>query len=283
MTTSTAYGLRLKDWERLMSSEEKSEWDAAPWISQCIELYQEFTNLVSGSEVSVKTQDSSRDSFGLKLFMELAFYGRYGALLVDRPESECASWIDMAVAKTKRMHRLTPAGVADEVPVRILEIVESRRRVESDSGVISPLGLALLGGVSEGRIKNLMFGAGALFNAVDGKISVPQAVGWLEGRSGYWPSIWQEDETNMTGEDFVTVPQASDSTVFHPGLRRRNGYMVGAKGAEQVIENFDDALTFLAQEREPRWRRPNPEGNWGIVKGMSWITMSRRELNQLRT
>ncbi len=172
MTTPTAY--RLKDWERLLNSDERVEWDPAPWVCQSIELYQEFAELVSGSEVSVNVQNVNQDSFGSKLFTELAFYGRYGTLLVQRTRSECASWIDMAVAKARRMHELAPVGVNDNVPVRILEVVESRRRIESASGAISPLGLALLGGVSEGRIKNLMFGPGALFNAVDGKIPVPQ-------------------------------------------------------------------------------------------------------------
>ncbi len=78
------------------------------------------------------------------------------------------------------------------------------------------------------------------------------------------------------------MPQASDGTVFHPGLRRRNGYMIGAKGAEQVIESYDEALISLSEMHEPRWRRPNPEGNWGIVKGISWVTLPRRELYQRR-
>ena len=35
--------------------------------------------------------------------------------------------------------------------------------------------------------------------------------------------------------------------------------------------NYDDALAVLGETDAPRWRRPNPNGNWGIVIG-------RREL-----
>ncbi|MDX0442488.1 hypothetical protein GOD94_27690 [Sinorhizobium medicae] len=78
------------------------------------------------------------------------------------------------------------------------------------------------------------------------------------------------------------MPQASDGTVFHPGLRRRSGYMVGEKGSEQTIEDFDAALDTLTRMDEPRWRRPNAQGNWGIVKGVEWVTFSRRDLNAIK-
>jgi len=82
--------------------------------------------------------------------------------------------------------------------------------------------------------------------------------------------------------DTVRVPQASDGTVFHPGLRRRSGYMVGEKGSELTIENYDKALKILEDMDVPRWRRPNSQGNWGIVKAVGWTAFSRRELNNIK-
>lgn len=80
----------------------------------------------------------------------------------------------------------------------------------------------------------------------------------------------------------VRVPQASDGTVFHPGLRRRSGYMVGEKGQELTIENYDAALRALSEMDVPRWRRPNSQGNWGIVKASGWTVLSRRDLNSMK-
>jgi hypothetical protein len=82
--------------------------------------------------------------------------------------------------------------------------------------------------------------------------------------------------------DMIKVPQASDGTVFHPGLRRRSGYMVGEKGSELTMESYNAALLALVEMSEPRWRRPNTQGNWGIVKGVTWVSMNRRDLNAIK-
>lgn len=80
----------------------------------------------------------------------------------------------------------------------------------------------------------------------------------------------------------ISIPQASDGTVFHPALRRRNGFMIGEKGYEVILETFEEALEALSAMSEPRWRRPNPQGNWGIVKGTGWVSFSRKEIDQMR-
>jgi hypothetical protein len=58
--------------------------------------------------------------------------------------------------------------------------------------------------------------------------------------------------------------------MFLPALRRREGYQIGPKGAEQIIENFEDALVLPTQIDRPHWRRPNAKGNWGVVSGVGW-------------
>jgi hypothetical protein len=147
---------------------------------------------------------------------------------------------------------------------------------------VEPLALAVLGGISEGRIRNLMSGAAAEIRSIAGKIPASDASRWLQGRAAFWPSVWQDDEQEENGMDKIKVPQAADGTVFHPGLRRRSGYMIGEKGDEITVENFDVALKALVDMKEPRWRRPNSQGNWGIVKGVSWVPYTRLELNDIK-
>lgn len=67
-----------------------------------------------------------------------------------------------------------------------------------------------------------------------------------------------------------TLPVARDGTFFHPGLSRSGYFTIGEKGDEQRVNNFQDALKALRAMTVPRWRRPNDQGNWGIVSGIRW-------------
>lgn len=67
------------------------------------------------------------------------------------------------------------------------------------------------------------------------------------------------------------VPQAKDGSTFSPELRIRGGFTVGRKGAERKIDNFEQALAYLRAQPSACWRRPNEQGNWGIVTGVRWV------------
>jgi hypothetical protein len=70
----------------------------------------------------------------------------------------------------------------------------------------------------------------------------------------------------------LRIPYAVDGTRFDPvTCRRANGYTVGEKGNERTVAKFEDALRELNFGMpKPRWRRPNPNGNWGIVIGVGY-------------
>ena len=74
------------------------------------------------------------------------------------------------------------------------------------------------------------------------------------------------------GDNTLVVPQARDGTVFCPESCSRNGvYTVGNKGEEQRFTSFVDALDYLRKMPTAKWRRPNTNGNWGIVSAIDWI------------
>jgi len=75
------------------------------------------------------------------------------------------------------------------------------------------------------------------------------------------------------------VPVASDGTWFHSGLGRASGYTIGAKGDEVVVESYMAALAQLQLMSKARWRRPNPQGNWGIVTAVDWKSLAELEHN----
>lgn len=273
---------RRTDWNRLLASKDRWEWDSTPWLDACLKAQAEFLALATETEVAGPI--AVHDLSAAAVFRDLAYYGLYGDLM-DRAEIEdLEGHLDGQLALAKTLKEKAPFRCDDRVVSKIINVAEGRRSIERKTGLVEPLALAVLGGVSEGRVRNLMSGTSAEIRSVDGKIPAPDAERWLRGRAAFWPSIWNEDprleqENEMTA---VRVPQASDGTVFHPGLRRRSGYMVGEKGQELTIENYDAALRALSEMEVPRWRRPNSQGNWGIVKASGWTTLSRRDLNNIK-
>lgn len=66
------------------------------------------------------------------------------------------------------------------------------------------------------------------------------------------------------------VPFAKDGSWFGRHLGERGYYQVGAKGDEQKIESYEQALDALKKMSTARWRRPNANDNWGIVSAVCW-------------
>ncbi|EKN3735583.1 helix-turn-helix domain-containing protein [Yersinia enterocolitica] len=70
----------------------------------------------------------------------------------------------------------------------------------------------------------------------------------------------------------LLVPYAADGTCFHPGLAssRDGSFGVGDKTAQKRFGSFTEALEYLRSMETAKWRRPNPNGNWGIVSAVGW-------------
>jgi hypothetical protein len=70
--------------------------------------------------------------------------------------------------------------------------------------------------------------------------------------------------------DFVRVPyyveRDGTKTFFLPTCRIAGGYRIGPKGSETTVDDYWDALARLSAMQPPRFRRPNAENNFGIVK-----------------
>lgn len=76
---------------------------------------------------------------------------------------------------------------------------------------------------------------------------------------------------NFSLDPSILVPVANDGTWFGPHLLRAGQFTVGEKGDEQRLDSFEEALQALGRMAVPRWRRPNPNGNWGIVSSNRWV------------
>lgn len=69
--------------------------------------------------------------------------------------------------------------------------------------------------------------------------------------------------------EFVCVPfyveRDGKKTHFLPSCRMTTGYRIGEKGDEKLVRDYWQALDLLVKMPVPRFRRPNANGNFGIV------------------
>lgn len=185
---------------------------------------------------------------------------------------------------------------------------QARARLALDlNQPISLHALALLSGVTPKRIQNAIYAKTdeAPLVGKNGLIAPEACEPWLTARD-FRKSIWkqvcalgplsagwgenvifEEDEGQRMMDDYIFVPVSNDGSYFSPSLRREgkghgSGFTIGAKGSEEVIEDFDEAVRRLTMMETPRWRRPNSEsGNWGIVSGQTWKRVRRADLERV--
>lgn len=84
------------------------------------------------------------------------------------------------------------------------------------------------------------------------------------------PADTDEPGSSPISHALTRVPVAADGTWFGPHLERAGKFQVGDKGSERSFESFERALAFLSAQPTARWRRPNSNGNWGIVTAVRW-------------
>lgn len=272
------YDLREAEWNsRLFDTRQRLR----AWSLSTVGRLEKLIDLLNPTYSVEKQGNPIRDEAFLAVAEAMAFYGRYGAVVGMPSFEQARNQIAGGIEALSRLIELLP-DAKTEVPGELLALASARRQLESGSGVVAPAALADLGGVSLGRMQNLMTGQGALFQPVDGAIAVSQALAWLEDRSSWWPSIWmnEPDEASLVEID---VPEAADGTIFAPCLKRRAGYMIGPKGSEEVIPDYDEALARMRQMDKGRWRRPNAAGNWGIVSQVGTRRMTRAALEAWRS
>ena len=83
--------------------------------------------------------------------------------------------------------------------------------------------------------------------------------------------------------NLIKVPVASDNTFFSPTLITGNNYTIGAKGEEDHVVDYFEALAKLTEMDIARWRRPNLKNRPGIVTVVQWIGVHREVLMNIKS
>ena len=219
---------------------------------------------------------------------DLAAYALYGIVLNDSDDPDVlAEAIQKSLSKAEKFVNATPSAQWEIGPGsdlhRLVRLAGNRWALDNGKPV-EPAALAEFGGVSEGRIRNMMAGAKRTFSSGNGRIPGQEALAWLADRREFWNSIWREQHLPRYGvqghplESPVFVPVSRDGSAFHPGLQRGGKYPIGEKGSEIQIDGFGEALAALQRMSTPYWRRPNLAGNWGIVAGVRWVRLDSSDL-----
>lgn len=241
---------------------------------------------------SARSHCFSEWAIGTRLH-HLAAYAIYGIVLPVSEEGtyEPAHFIEKLLDEAQEFLVATPVTewrLPENNDLSRLVRLASNRWALDNGRPVEPAALAEFGGVSEGRIRNMMSGSKRTFTSDDGRIPAQEALTWLGQREEFWNSIWREQPLPRYGakrrapvDRPVFVPVARDGCSFHPGLRRGAGYTVGEKGEEVQIASFEEALATLQRMAVPYWRRPNASGNWGIVAGVRWERLDSSDLEVL--
>jgi hypothetical protein len=225
-------------------------------------------------------------ALGMRL-TTLSAYAVFGILRQDMVES-----ISETIAIVEDLLTDCPADHWLEEPDRepLLPIIAmARARWNLDNGFgVSPEGLALLGGVKITRIRNMMSGSSPeLPKDATGLLSNEAARAWLEGRDCFLPTLTEPLERSrgvLTEEtvDPIFLPVARDGSMFTPDAKNKEGrYQIGEKGNERKYKSFNEALAALQSMPVAKWRRPNSQGNWGIVSAVEWRRVDRNSLKPL--
>lgn len=227
-------------------------------------------------------------------FHDLAAYAEYGIVLSEFDDPADASRLiasataaaELFIARSPLALWKVNTGAPDKSDLARLVRLASNRWALDNGNAVEPLALAEFGGVTEGRVRNLM--SEQAFDVEAGKITAYSAAKWLEGRPDFWNSVWREQrvsgeksprELTPFGEVYF-VPVARDGSVFNPGLNRGGSFTIGEKGDERHLARFEEALEELQKMGAPRWRRPNNQGNWGIVRGVRWERFDAASLEE---
>ena len=127
---------------------------------------------------------------------DAALYGRFGVTREDVPPNERRSYLEQLVARVDAFYERSDldriAGTGNQVS-KIVRLARTRWNLDCGEGDVDPMSLAILGGLSEGRIRNMMTGSDRVFENTGGKVSARSALEWLRTRSAFFDSIWEHE------------------------------------------------------------------------------------------
>lgn len=267
--------------------------------------YLAFANKIQGTDGGIATKEELLEELWAGyhpislLYSRLSWYGEDGKYHYNDTEK----WTESDVLKSelelaKKFHERLPSNwlTLSETDGkgafgRILQTAEARYALDTGRGLTSDQ-IVVLSGVSKRSVQNALSKKDEGLTAdADGVIANSVAITWLGNRRNFvFTELYRPDEIieendidegdEQDGEEYVYVPVTDDGAVFLPEMRRGSGYQIGKYGDETYYQDYFEALEKLQTMKAPKFRRPNPEGNWGIKVVGHWKRVALDDLKR---
>lgn len=230
-----------------------------------------------------------------QLFHDLHAYACDGIALMGTSSSEARrGFIVRMLDRAEKLVARIPFelwGIDDGDLGRTMLLAKGRWALDNGEP-IEARALAIFGGVTERRIRNMISKTEGLLPNDNGRIPAREALDWLRLRPAtFRPSVWKEQDAfeDLVRDDepplerVFFVPVGQDGSVFHPGLARDGIFRIGAGADDIVVEGFESALERLQRMILPVWRRPTAQDHWTRVQGVRWERMTLNDLERRAT
>jgi hypothetical protein len=240
----------------------------------------------------------------VRLGLALEAYAYYG-LKLELEESNGTHTIDLFLEDLRdaKVHpgrlSLFPLEWSGKEMEQTINAALAREKLDfPEIGGMTPEELAALVKLPRKNIVNLLApNQGILKTDARGLISIESVQRWLDRRSDFRPSVWQQqseaavsapDSETLLGEDLVFVPVASDGKWFSPNNCNTEGtrhyyYVASGDREEKKFEDYWSALDFLHRAKVPQWRYRDAAKRWRSTIGRAdaWARKPRAEIEAI--
>gem|GEM_PF-6456908 len=222
-------------------------------------------------------------------FSVLKVYANKGTVLTEEvTEPARRREIETYLAATRDFLECIPFDAWKVGPGELVDIYQmATARFAFDSGAPVPVkGLALLGGVKEHTVRNLIAGDRRKLKVrPDGMVAYADALEWLGRRSAFEPSTWMHGDPPIAPPivdpaRYYLVPYGSGTPrkMFYPGYHAQGVYHLGTGRQIERVSGYDNALMRLQSMPQPAWQKPTDDGEWEQMAGNRWTRMLGSEL-----
>lgn len=200
------------------------------------------------------------------------------------PQGAKASFLTGVEAKIGAVEALLaqipvgPWGLRADAAARILDAAKARRAIDRGK-TVDPMGLAVLGDVSVGRMHNLMAGPEREFTPWKWRVRPKAAREWLRKRGRLYPVLppAEADGSEVDGDrvDPLFIPVSSTGQFFAPDASIEGVFVVGQGADRQEVAGYEDAVAALQEMAAPVWERLDERGQRTQERGARWVRVPR--------
>lgn len=173
-----------------------------------------------------------------------------------------------------------PWGLKAGDAARTLHAAKARLAIDRGK-TVDAVGLAALGDVSVGRMRNLMAGRGRELKPWKGRVRPEEAREWLRRRGRLYPIAppAQAPGAEVDGPPDrvhpLFIPVSASGRFFLPDAAIDGTFVVGLGADRREFASYEDAVAALQEMASPVWQRLDARGQRTAARGARWVRVPR--------